>query len=79
MIPMNKQRRDSLRQAVGFLSQAESIVERVSDKEQDCMDNTPENFQESERYAAMENAVDQLNDALTGIGEVKEMIRAAMA
>lgn len=61
-----------------MLSNATTVVEAVCDKEQDCMDNCPENLQGSERYERMEDAVDNLNDALERLEEAKEYIEAAI-
>jgi len=75
---MNAAKRRSLRDAIQFLSRATIIVENVCDKEQDAMDNCPENLQSTERYEAMENAVDSLNDAVDKIEEAKGYIEAAI-
>ena len=75
---MDNKRRSRLREAIGMLSNATTVVEAVCDKEQDCMDNCPENLQGSERYERMEDAVDNLNDALERLEEAKEYIEAAI-
>jgi len=59
-----------------MLSDVASIVEVICDKEEDCIDNYPENLQGTERYEKMEDAVDNLNEALEKIGEAEECIRA---
>lgn len=76
---MNEERRSKLRDAVGFLDRASAIVDTVYDKEQDCLDNMPENLQNTERYEHMEDAVDHLNDALERLDEVKEHIQSAIS
>lgn len=75
---MNNARRDRLKDAIQLLNSATSIVDDVVDKEGDAMDNMPENLQESERFAAMEEAVDLLNDATESIGEAIELIGQAV-
>lgn len=75
---MDDKRRGRLRDALRILSNAASIVETVCDKEQDCMDNYPENLQSTERFERMEAAVDSLNDALEKIDDVKEHIQSAI-
>ena len=75
---MDNKRRSRLREAIGMLSNATTVVESVCDKEQDCMDNCPENLQCSERFECMEDAVDNLNDALEKLEEAKEHIEAAI-
>lgn len=76
---MDKQRRDQLRIALNGLEPIVIILQRICDKEEDCVDNYPENLQGAEKYEKMEEAVDHLNDAIEKLDEVKESIRAAMA
>lgn len=57
---MNERRREQLRSVVVELESARSIVDAVCDKEQDCMDNYPENFQYTEQFERTETAVDSL-------------------
>jgi len=54
------------------------IADSVCDKEQDCIDNYPENLQGTERYEQMEAAVDSLNDALEKIDDAKGHIESAI-
>lgn len=75
---MDDKRRGRLRDALQILSNAASIVETVCDKEQDCMDNYPENLQSTERFERMESAVDSLNDALEKIDDAKGYIESAI-
>jgi len=76
---MNNERRDKLRGAMRKLTDVQSIVETVCDKEEDCLDNYPENLQGTERYEQAETAVDSLNDALEKLGEAKEYIENAIS
>ena len=75
---MNKQRRTKLKEANGFLNQAIRIISSVKDEEQDSIDNLPENLQSSERYAIMENAIDQLEEAIDNIEQASENINNAL-
>lgn len=75
---MDDRRRSRLREAIGMLSNVTTAVESVCDREQDCMDNYPENLQNTERFERMEDAVDNLNDALEKLEEAKEHIEAAI-
>ena len=61
------------------LTDVQSIVEVVCDKEEDCLDNYPENLQGTEQYEQAEYAVDNLNDALEKLEEVKEYIQNAIS
>lgn len=75
---MNESKRKSLREALGLIGRAITITENVCDKEEDALDSCPENLQGTERYEAMENAVDNLNDAVERLEEAQEQIEAAM-
>lgn len=75
---MNKKRRESLGEAIVLLSRASTIVESVCDKEEECIDNYPENLQGTDKFEAMEDAVDSLNEAVEKIGEAKEYIQYAI-
>ncbi len=54
------------------------MTEIACDQEQDCIDNTPENLQGTERFEEMEEAVDKLQDAISLIGEARDCILAAI-
>ena len=71
---MNKSRRTKISNAVSKLMEAGEIIDSVLDEEQDAMDNIPENFQESERYSEMEDAVDILSEAADQINEAIESL-----
>jgi hypothetical protein len=75
---MDDKRRERLREALRMLTSAEQIVDVVCDKEQDCMENYPENLQGTERYEQMEEAVDSLNDALEKIDDAKSSIESVI-
>lgn len=53
---MNEKRRGQLRNALTMMTNAASIIDAVCDKEQDCLDNFPENLQSTERFERMEDA-----------------------
>ena len=74
---MNQTRREKLRQAIGLMERAETIVESVYDEEMECLENTPENLQSSEKYTIMENAIDALDDAIENIREAETNINIA--
>lgn len=76
---MNNERRNKLRDAVRKLSDVQSVIESVCDKEEDCLDNYPENLQGTERYERTETAVDSLNDALEKLDDAKEYIQTAIS
>lgn len=76
---MNGKRREKLRRASEYLGFAKELIEKALDEEQDTLDNLPENLSESDRAAKMENAVDSLEDASSGIDDVLDSVREAMA
>lgn len=76
---MNEARRTKLRQAIDSLSTAEKIVRQVCDKEEDCVDNYPENLQGTAIFERMEDAVSSLNDVLEKIDDAKSGIEEAIA
>lgn len=76
---MNKKRRELLKSARPFLTQAASIIERAAEQESDCMDNMPENLQDTDRYEKMEKAVENLEAALEHIENAQDCISEAIA
>ena len=74
---MNKKRREVLRTVIKKLEECGEVIDNIGDDEQDCLENTPENLMESERYRAMEDAVDNLEDASEQIGYAIEHIEEA--
>ncbi len=75
---MDNKRRDKLRDALTMLERVVSIITTVCDKEENCVDNYPENLQNTETYENMEAAVENLNDALDKLDEAKDSIEAAL-
>lgn len=75
---MDNKRRSSLKEAIQLLTRVSTMVDTVCDKEQDCVDNYPENLQSTERFERMEDAVENLNEALEKIDDAKSCIQAAM-
>lgn len=47
---MNKKRKEDLSGVLSLLDSAIRIVQRVCDREEDCVDNYPENLQGTECY-----------------------------
>ena len=74
---MNDSRRATLHSANALIEQARSMVDGVYDKECDALNNVPESFECTEKYEKMENAVDLLEEALSGIDDVIEQITEA--
>ncbi|MBQ7981228.1 MAG: hypothetical protein IJ305_06450 [Oscillospiraceae bacterium] len=68
-----------LKSARPFLSQAASIIERAAEQESDCLDNMPENLQDTDRYEKMEKAVENLEAALEHIENAQDCLSEAIA
>lgn len=75
---MNEKRRERLRLAVGLVEKATTLIEISLDEEQNCLDNIPENLQNSERYEHIETAVEKLSDAIDCLEEAKANITGAV-
>ncbi len=56
---MNNKRRERLRNALKMLDSVVGIVESVCDEEQDCIDNCPENLQNTDRFERQEDKARQ--------------------
>ena len=56
--------------AVSELTSAQAILDRAADEEQDAVDNTPENFQATDRYYDSEAAADTLSDAASSLSDI---------
>lgn len=66
---MNKARRLSIMKTINSLQILKSDVENIQSEEQDAYDNLPESLQDSERGDRMQEAIDNLDDAMTLIDE----------
>lgn len=71
---MNAKRRKRLKEVHDHLSSAADTLEDIVDEEQECLDNTPENLQESYAFAAREDLIDDMRDALEEIKSVMNTV-----
>ena len=46
--------------------------------QEDCLSNSPENLEYSERYEKMEATVEKLESAVNSIGEARDFIESAV-
>lgn len=76
---MNNARRSILRQAASLLSSASLMVSKVKDDEENSLDNMPENLQDSERCAKMEDVIELLEEAGNCIDSAIENINEAVS
>lgn len=75
---MNKARRISITKIADSLQALKSDVESIRCEEQDAYDNLPESIQDGERGDRMQDAIGNLDDALTLIDEaVTSLMQAA--
>ncbi len=75
---MNDRRRSALRKAIDELRSAVTKVSDAASDEDMALSNMPENLEGSDRYEAMENAVDLLNDATEDIESAIDKIEEAI-
>ncbi len=59
---MNQKRRKALGNAKDHIVLAQDLISGVIDEEQEALDNTPENLQESNSYYERESLIDELED-----------------
>jgi len=62
----------------GRLGEIRDKLEAIRDAEQECVDNTPENLQLTERYENSCNAVDCIENALASIDDAVVEIESAV-
>jgi hypothetical protein len=69
---MNKDRRKALAGAVELvgkieadIEEAKSLIETARDEEQDYFDNMPEAFQQGDKGEAAQNAISELDEAVS--------------
>lgn len=67
---MNAKRRKKLRDVADILSGASSELENIIDEEQDCLNNTPENLQDTDAFSDREDLLDGMRDALDELNSV---------
>lgn len=66
---MNKQRRKTLNEIYGKVSELRDLLEEVKDEEECYRDNITDNLQNSGRYEIVENACDNIDRAISSIEE----------
>ena len=74
---MNDARRKDLKRALSMLESVSQILDKVSEQEQDSIDNLPDSLQCSERCEKMEDAVSSLELAIEDIESASDRIREA--
>lgn len=74
---MNNIRRTKLAKLYEELETLKSLLEEVAEEEQEAFGNIPENLQYTERYEKAEEAVDNLDTAVSALEEALESIELA--
>ena len=75
---MNKTSRRKIQLIINALQDNLNHLEDLKQEEEESFNNLPESLQESERGEAMENAISNLDDAVTYLGEVIDYLESAM-
>lgn len=71
---MNKYRRKQVQDALSLIDKAYALLTNAKDEEEMAFENLPESLQESERGTTMQDNVDYLDTAVTGLEEAKEAL-----
>lgn len=71
---MNKYRRKQIQEALSLIDKAYALLTNAKDEEEMAFENLPESLQESERGTTMQDNVDYLDTAVTGLEEAKEAL-----
>ena len=74
---MNTGRRKRIKSVIQTILTCVDVIDRIRDVEDDAMNNLLDNLQDSERYAAMEDAVAYLEEAEASLEEVVENLVSA--
>ena len=71
---MNKQRRTKLKGIVADISRIMNNIESVKDDEQESLDSLPDSLADSSRASEMENNIDLLEEACSGLEDAASII-----
>lgn len=74
---MNKVRRNQIEGILVKLADIQNDIECISEDEQEAFDNLPESLQYSERGDNMQEAIDNLDYALSSLEEVIDYLTEA--
>ena len=78
ILNMNNQRRKKIEKLSEELSELKDKLEEIMEEEQECLDNIPENLQDTERYETAEEAVNALVCAVSSIDEALDNLETAI-
>ena len=77
MRTMNNPRRRKISKLIEQLDALKAELEEILEEESEAFDNIPEAFAETDRYAAAEEALDNLDTAFGGLEEVIDSLTEA--
>lgn len=75
---MNKQRRKAIEKLISQAEELKDSILTLKAEEETAYENLPESLQESEKGEQMQEAIDALDNAETGIDEVIDALTEAM-
>lgn len=75
---MNKQRRKWINELIEKVSALQDEIDEVLQEEQECFDNMPESLQSSERGEIAEEAISNLEEALSCIDDCVSNLESAI-
>ena len=75
---MNNPRRKAISDLIDKLEALQAELIELYDEEQDSVDNTPEQFQNTDRYQASVDAAEALDTAQSLLGEAMDSMLEAM-
>jgi predicted ATPase len=67
---MNKDDRKELQKAIDLIEEAKTIIEAISESEQEKFDNLSENLQATEKNQKLEENASSLNDEVSNLDDV---------
>lgn len=71
---MNNIRRLQIKRIIQLIEQAQSILDEVFDDEQAAFDNMPDNFQQSSKGEQIEDNLDNIQNAMDLIEDVRDIL-----
>ena len=75
---MNKQRRKWINELIEKVTALQDEIDEVLQEEQECFDNMPESLQGSERGESAEEAISNLEEALSCIDDCVSNLESAI-
>lgn len=74
---MNNPRRKKIKNIIELLDEIYDLINDVLEEEQDCYDNLPESLQFASKGEAMQEAIDNLEEAQNMVQEVCDYLEEA--